>query len=84
MGLEVLKLKWPSAVVARRQIFEFTGGLIHPGTMANADSAGVGPDGAFRLGRSVAYHVDPLITWLEKRIVSKKPESPRHKKRSLR
>jgi hypothetical protein len=60
--------KWPSAFVARQMISDFTGGLVAPGTMANADSAGDGPEERIIYrGKKVAYRVKPLIVWLDNR-----------------
>lgn len=61
--------KWPSVVVARKDIGKFTGGLISPGTMANLDCQGKGPKGRFRIGaNSVAYPVKELVEWLNDRV----------------
>ena len=60
--------KWPSSLVARSEIKAFSGGLFSPGTMANADSQGTGPDGAFRVGRKKCYPVESLCDWLIERI----------------
>jgi hypothetical protein len=70
-SLEFLKNKWPSAIVARSRISDFTGGLLKPGTMANLDSEGDGPSEVVRIGRAVGYPVDSLIRWLERRIADK-------------
>jgi hypothetical protein len=59
--------KWPSAIVARSEVRTFSGGAISPGYIANLDSAGTGPPGAFRLGAKVCYPVDRLAEWLEER-----------------
>lgn len=59
--------KWPSSVVAREKVGEFTGGLLNPRTLANLDSLGRGPAGRIRFGRKVAYDVNSLIAWLESR-----------------
>jgi len=59
--------KWPSSLVARTQISEFTGGLISPKYLANLDSQGLGVAGRIRIGRKIAYPVTELIQWLEKR-----------------
>jgi len=56
--------KWPTSFVSRSQIPSFTSGAIAAGTIANSDSKGNGPAGAFRLGRQVCYPVDSLIEWL--------------------
>lgn len=60
--------RWPTSVVARRKILEFSGGLIAPGTAANHDSAGTGIPGAFRVGRQVVYPVQATIEWLIARL----------------
>ena len=75
--LAALEAKWPSAYVARKEVGTFTGGLISPGTVANADSQGEGPEGAIRMGRNVGYPVKPFIAWLEKRAVGKKIDMKR-------
>lgn len=61
-----LEKKWPSALVARTDVGPFSGGVLHPRTMANVDSLGQGPP-SVRIGRSVAYPVRPLIEWMRKR-----------------
>lgn len=59
--------KWPSGVVARKSIGEFSGGLISPGRLANLDSLGEGPPVRIRFGRHVAYPVGDLINWFVNR-----------------
>ena len=59
--------KWPSAWVERNQLGKFSGGLIHPRTMRNYDSQGIGISEKVRIGRKVAYPVQAVITWLERR-----------------
>jgi hypothetical protein len=66
--LRELKIKWPSSVVARTDIRNFTGGLMSERYIANLDSQGAGPKGRFKLGRKVGYPVDSLISWLEERM----------------
>ena len=56
--------KW-SAIVARREIKSFTGGLLSPKTMANRDSLGQGVDGRFMLFNQVVYPIDSLGAWLK-------------------
>ncbi len=65
--LSLLAKKWPSPIAAREQISLFTGGLYSPSYMANIDSQGAGPKGRILIGQKVAYPVDALIDWLEKR-----------------
>jgi hypothetical protein len=59
---------WPSRIVARSQVPNFTGGLIAVGTIANKDCEGTGPTGAFKVGRQVCYPVDSLCDWLISRL----------------
>ena len=65
--LRSLAEKWPSAVVARTEIRNFTGGLISEKYLANLDSQDAGPKGRFKIGRKVAYPVNELLDWLEAR-----------------
>lgn len=62
-----LKKTWPSAIVARKDVGKFSGGLLHPRYMSNLDSRKEGPAGKIKLGRRVAYSVDSLIEWMEAR-----------------
>ena len=56
--------RWPSSIVARAEIKNFTGGGMCPKTLANADSEGTGPEGRFYMGRRICYPISSLITWL--------------------
>jgi hypothetical protein len=49
-----MAMKWPSALVARQEIYKITGGLISPRTMANLDSQGKGPRERIVRGGKVA------------------------------
>ena len=73
IDLSDLDEKWPSTVVTRAKIGEFTGGMITPGYIANLDAAGEGPEGSFMMGGRRCYRVKPLISWLEARIASATP-----------
>jgi len=59
--------RWPSSLVARAEVKKFSGGLISGKYLANLDSAGEGPPGAFRVGGKVAYPAERLAEWLEGR-----------------
>jgi hypothetical protein len=59
--------RWPSSMVARTEIENFTGGIISEKYIANLDSAGKGPAGRVRCGRKIAYPVSELVSWLESR-----------------
>ena len=59
--------RWPSPIVSRTEIKQFTGGCITEKYLANLDSLGKGPTGRFRLGRKVCYPVADFVAWLESR-----------------
>jgi len=63
---QFLKKHWPSGIVARTAVAEFSGGLLDAKTLANLDSIGDGPPKG-RLGRKVFYKVDDLVSWMEAR-----------------
>ena len=58
--------KWPSSIVARSEVGKFTGGLVRPKTLANAESLGIGPH-SYRFGKKCYYLADDLITWMSER-----------------
>ena len=68
--LRVLADRWPSPFVARQEIKQFSGGIISEKYLANLDCQGAGPPGRIRCGRKVAYPVNQLVEWLERRTVS--------------
>lgn len=51
-------------IIGRAEVDRFLPGLIKPQTLAQADSAGLGPEIAWKLGRKVAYRTDSLLLWL--------------------
>ena len=51
-------------VIGRAEVDRFLPGLIKPQTLALADSAGLGPEVAWKVGRKVAYRTDSLVLWL--------------------
>jgi len=65
-SLSGLAAKWPSAFVARREVGRFSGGILHPRTLANLDSLGIGPK-RIKIGKTVAYPVEDLVLWMEAR-----------------
>lgn len=74
--LEKLDASWPSAAVARHELQRFSGGLLHPRTVANLDSRGEGPRPRFNCGRIVAYDKAGLLQWLGSRLeVSEKQKA---------
>lgn len=65
--IDTMAESWPSTIVARKALREFSGGTISPRTMANLDSLGKGPEDAFLLMNQVCYPVQNLCEWLKKR-----------------
>jgi hypothetical protein len=64
---KMMKERWPSAIVARERVEDFTGGLINRRTLANLDSQGIGPAIRIRCGRKVGYEINSFVAWLEER-----------------
>jgi len=60
--------RWPSAIVARREVAKFSGGLLNPRTLANRDSLGDGPPRIKMGSRQVFYPVSELVAWLRGRV----------------
>ena len=58
--------RWPSAIVARERLSDFTGGLISGKYMANLDCKGEGPP-RLKIGRKIAYPTKSLIVWIRNR-----------------
>jgi len=51
-------------IIGRSEVDRYLPGLIKPQTLAHADSAGFGPEVAWKVGRKVAYRTDSLVLWL--------------------
>lgn len=51
-------------VIARKDVERQTGGVVTMKTLANADSSGKGPLGAYVVGRSVVYPTEALVRWI--------------------
>ena len=65
-NLDSLTEHWPSPIVARSQVGVFSGGLLHPRTMANLDSLGEGP-GKILIGNRACYSTCKLVAWMKER-----------------
>lgn len=65
---EQMAARWPSAIVARKEIGKFSGGLLNPRTQANLDSKGEGPTKIKMGSRAVFYPVSDLVAWLRARV----------------
>ncbi|GAB6194610.1 hypothetical protein [Desulfocastanea catecholica] len=59
---------YPTKFIARSEVKRFTGGVYSSGYLANHDSLGTGPKGAFKIGRQVCYPTDSLCDWLIARL----------------
>ncbi len=57
------KKRWNSPIVPKRQIADFTGGLLRPQTLTNLTCAGKGPTPFYIRGKAV-YDIDELLEWL--------------------
>ncbi len=68
LDLKSLADKWPSSFVARSEVSKFSGGILHPRTMGNWDSLGIGCPGRVRIGNKIAYPVTELIRFLERKV----------------
>ncbi len=76
---DMMAEKWPSEIVGRGKIEEFTGGLVTSGTMANIDcDPEIDGPPRIRYGRKIAYPVIPLVNWMRKRSEILKMEGPNH------
>ena len=65
-NLDSLIENWPSPIVARSQVGVFSGGLLHPRSLANLDSLGEGP-GKIMVGSRAAYSTRQLVDWMKER-----------------
>jgi phage terminase Nu1 subunit (DNA packaging protein) len=61
---EELREKCKSEYVTRKQLWDLTGGIIHPRTMANLDSKGKGIENAVIIGHKKVYPIDSVVKWL--------------------
>lgn len=59
--------RWPSAVVARTAVKEFSGGLLNPSSLAVAACKGDGPP-QIRVGIKVIYRATDLTAWMRARV----------------
>jgi hypothetical protein len=67
-NLSKLKECWSSPFVAREKVGVFSGGILHPRTMANLDALGQGPKGRIKIaGKKIAYPVEELVDWMQDR-----------------
>lgn len=66
--IKQLQDSWPSPYVARSQVEKFSGGIISPKTLANADSLGIGPKKFYFGKRKVFYLASELAEWIFSRV----------------
>ena len=65
-NLDTLADSWPSPIVARSEVGTFSGGLLHPRTLANLDSLHEGP-GKIMIGNRACYSTQKLVAWMKRR-----------------
>ena len=65
-NLDSLADSWPSPIVARSEVGTFSGGLLHPRTLANLDSLNEGP-GKIMIGNRACYSTRKLCAWMKQR-----------------
>lgn len=69
MFAKQLSETWSSPFVSRTEVSQFSGGIVSPKTLANADSEGIGPQNKYYLGkRKVFYLATDLAEWIASRI----------------
>jgi hypothetical protein len=61
-----LAIAWEAPIVSRSEVGKFSGGVLHPRTMANNDCLGNSP-GKIIIGRRVCYDKWTLVEWMKKR-----------------
>jgi len=64
-------------IFPRSSVGELTGGIIHPKTLANLDSAGKGPSKRWRVGQRVFYERDSFIEWFASRVQLPERKDPK-------
>ena len=74
LSLKSLSDKWPSSIVSRTELKQFSGGALNARTVANLDSQGVGIEGGIRIGRKICYPVSSVIRFMEARTEALKPK----------
>lgn len=60
--------------IARKQIEKCLGGVIANQSLSNADTAGEGPEIAYRVGRNIVYNTETLLVWIVNRYGVEKVE----------
>ncbi len=69
--IDQIKASWLHPVIPRHKAPEATGYLVSSKTLANKDSLGTGPEGAFLVNGRIVYPTQNLLDWLKKRIEKK-------------
>lgn len=53
--------------IARREVRWITGGVLRRQTLSNADAAGIGPEGSYKVGTMVVYPTEALFQWMARK-----------------
>lgn len=76
----MMKAQWRGGpYVPRGQVGVFSGGILHPRTMANLDCLGLGPPRVWH-GKKVFYPVDGLVEWGQRRVAEKNLQGKKNQK----
>jgi len=68
--LEKMRTEWQGEYyIPRTKVTQFSQGLLHPRTLANADSLGCGPKEKIRCGKKVYYSMDSLLAYISDRLI---------------
>jgi hypothetical protein len=67
--IQELVEKWPSAICSRQEVGRFSGGLVSPKSLANADSNQEGPP-RLKVGGKVCYRTQDLARFILSRCQS--------------
>ncbi|MDL2227114.1 hypothetical protein LJB86_05620 [Deltaproteobacteria bacterium OttesenSCG-928-M10] len=76
--IQYMSAKLPP-LIARAAVEDFFPGIIKRQTLAQADSAGLGPCKPWKVGRKVAYPTEELLLWMVGRLgISRLDKEARH------
>ena len=66
--LKSIQEDWPSPLVARCKIHEFTKGSYKQNSMRVLDSSHKGINKRYRIGKAIFYKVEDVISWLKNKL----------------
>lgn len=69
--IDEMAAAWPSPVVARKKVGEFSGGILSAKTLANLDCRKEGPEGRFIVCNQIVYPTQSLVKFMKDRVADK-------------